>query len=215
MRTCVRTWCHANKKLSVLFAAQSWKPSPGQKLLSSKHDGEHGHSNDSISPLKNFVNRNPHNLERLCYAIKDRGWGMEWEGYAKSLSSNFPRRNFYHRLILRNSSWNTYAEVEHHTGRIVVTASTKEKCIRSRLYQSTDVSAAACLGRIIASRCLRVGISCVSFRFPEQYKDDSQKTNVFRQSAEEEGLCLEEPSHIRLEHVKPHEHPSGPLPPQF
>lgn len=53
--------------------------------------------NANIRPINNFVNRNPRNLERLRLKPTDHGWGMEWEGYAKSRSSNLPRRNYYYR----------------------------------------------------------------------------------------------------------------------
>ncbi|XP_039260079.2 large ribosomal subunit protein uL18m-like [Styela clava] len=212
MLSLVRSCKRLNERL---FVTTQWNQFKAQRLqYSNDHDNERiEKGNDAIKPMENFVNRNPRNLERLCYTIKDYGWGMEWGGYAKILSSNFPRRNYYHRLILRHSSWHMYAEVEHHTGRIVIDASTREKYIRKRLHCTTDVSAAANLGRVIASRCLRAGISCVSFRFPELYEIESESINLFKEAAEAEGLCLEEPSYRRLGYVKPHELPTGPSPP--
>lgn len=48
--------------------------------------------------------------------------------------------------------------VEHNKGTVVVSASTKEWCIRKHLYSSIDVAAAHNIGRILARRCLQSGI---------------------------------------------------------
>lgn len=75
--------------------------------------------------------------------------------------------------------------------------------------------AAANLGKIIAERCLRAGISSVSFRFPEGLRGDSEKVAYFQAGAEERGLLMEEPDHRRLDYVKPHEVRHGPSPPEL
>lgn len=89
------------------------------------------------------------------------------------------------------------------------------RCINQHLHSATDVMAASNLGKIIAERCLRAGISSVSFRFPEGLRGDSEKVVRFQQGAEEHGLLLEEPNVRRLDYVKQHEVNLGTSPPEL
>lgn len=50
------------------------------------------------------------------------------------------------------------AWIEHNSGKIVVSASTKEWGIRKQLYSPKDSSAAQNLGRVLAQRCLQAGL---------------------------------------------------------
>ncbi|XP_031793402.1 39S ribosomal protein L18, mitochondrial isoform X2 [Sarcophilus harrisii] len=69
--------------------------------------------NEAIAP--EFTNRNPHNLERLALARKERGWATVW-----------PPRAYWHRLRVRRTQHHIEAFVEHHNGDVVVSASTQE-----------------------------------------------------------------------------------------
>lgn len=97
------------------------------------------------------------------------------------------------RLQFERSHHHVTGSVVHNTGKVVVTASTREWGIRKQLCSLIDQSAAANVGRVLAQRCLQSGILYVHV---EQI--DSPKGQAFLSGLEEEGLILKE-----LEPVNP------------
>ena len=71
---------------------------------------------------------------------------------------------FAPRLNLVISNNHTTAYVDHHTGEILVSASTQEFAIARHLSKNTDVTAAINVGRVIAERCKECGIDRVFWR---------------------------------------------------
>ncbi|XP_023704109.1 39S ribosomal protein L18, mitochondrial isoform X2 [Cryptotermes secundus] len=71
-----------------------------------------------------FYNRNPRNLERLRIAYKPIGYHLE-----------APGREFWHKLLLEQSSRHVTAKIVHHSGLEVITASTKEWALKKFLYR--------------------------------------------------------------------------------
>ncbi|XP_074643028.1 large ribosomal subunit protein uL18m-like [Tubulanus polymorphus] len=134
--------------------------------------------NETISP--DFINRNPRNMEILGVARKREGWQFQ-----------FPRRDFYHKLIFNASNRNTTASVVHTSGKVVVSASTTEWAIRKHLYSSTDVAASLNIGRVLAHRCLKAGISEMLFD-EEETPLAGEKVSKFYQAVIDGGVSLEE-----------------------
>ncbi|KAB7496800.1 39S ribosomal protein L18, mitochondrial [Armadillidium nasatum] len=97
-------------------------------------------NNDDLV-LKEFVNRNPRNMELLRIARKPQGFSLD-----------SPTLNYYYKLKFEKGSRNLTGWVEHNLGRKVVVASTNEWAIRKHLFSSIDTSAAENLGRVLAHR---------------------------------------------------------------
>lgn len=66
------------------------------------------------------------------------------------------------------------AYVNHNNGSRVVEASTREFCIAKFLYKTSDVSAAANVGRVIAQRCKETGL----YRVMWEHKRDRHNKKV-------------------------------------
>jgi large subunit ribosomal protein L18 len=57
-----------------------------------------------------------------------------------------------------------YAQIIDDTvGKTLVAASTTEKAVKSELEKTNDVTAAACVGKVVAERALEKGIKTVVF----------------------------------------------------
>ncbi|KAH9524177.1 39S ribosomal protein L18, mitochondrial [Bulinus truncatus] len=108
--------------------------------------------NKDYTISKVYENRNPRNLEKLGLARKRLGWKFQ-----------APRKDFYHKLVISHTVRHTEAWIEHSTGDIVISASTKEWAIRNQLYSCNDVSACVNVGKVLAQRCLESGINAVFF----------------------------------------------------
>ncbi len=78
------------------------------------------------------------------------------------------------RLNLEISLRHVSAHVIHNNGTRVVEASTKEFGIAKFLYKTSDVSAAANVGRVIAQRCKETGL----YRVMWQHKRDRNHRKV-------------------------------------
>lgn len=126
-----------------------------------------------------FYNRNPRNLERLRIAYKPIGYHLE-----------APGREFWHKLILEQSSRHVSAKIVHHTGLEVITASTKEWALKRFLYSTNDTSAYINLGQVFAQRCLESGISEVRCDLKPH---PGGKVEAFISCVEEGGVTLSEP----------------------
>lgn len=129
-------------------------------------------------------NRNPRNMELLGYN-KPRGYGKLYR-----------RRDFWNRLNLVITNSHTTAYIDHHTGEILVSASTQEFGIGRHLRSNTDVCAAMNIGRVIAQRCKESGIDRVFWRM--KLERGKEKVQSFMNAAKEEGLRLTEPKRIVL-----------------
>ncbi|MCV2525134.1 MAG: 50S ribosomal protein L18 [Candidatus Lightella neohaematopini] len=67
------------------------------------------------------------------------------------------------RLVVYRSSKHIYAQIIDHTNKILTSASTLEKDIRSKINYSGNKQSAAFIGTIIAYRANKFGIKKVSF----------------------------------------------------
>jgi len=168
--------------------------------------------NEDIKVKKTFINRNPRNLERLSLAPMDRGWG---NGVPYNSGSNFPCRAYYHRIYVDKTQKHVTVYLEHYYGRIVFAVSTKDWKIRRQLYKGNDVSACKNLGRLLAERCIRSGISCAQWSMPQQVYDESESIRAVYDAIAETGFALEEPDKIQLGHKLPHWVRKGPEPVPF
>uniref|UniRef100_A0A0A9X8W3 Large ribosomal subunit protein uL18m n=1 Tax=Lygus hesperus TaxID=30085 RepID=A0A0A9X8W3_LYGHE len=134
-------------------------------------------------PAAEYVlNRNPRNLEKLCIAYRPSGWWLETPG-----------RNYWHKLFIEKNSRNVSAYIQHYTGAVPLTASTREWAIKKHLFSSIDRSAYVNLGRILAHRCLQSGIT--EMICDHQPPKEEPKTNVeaFLVEMLNGGVSLEEP----------------------
>ncbi|XP_073475010.1 large ribosomal subunit protein uL18m [Aquarana catesbeiana] len=137
------------------------------------------HENEIVNP--EFTNRNPRNLERLSLAVKDRGWGTVW-----------PTRAYWHRLRLERTGHHVTALVEHTDGSIVLSASTREWCVKKHLYSTVDAMACENVGRVLAQRCLEAGIQYMLYRdIPWVFRSESVQR--LRKAMIEGGILLTEP----------------------
>ena len=94
---------------------------------------------------------------------------------------------FCSRLHLSMGQRCLTAWVQHTYGKIVISASTRERCIAHFLYSLTTVNAARNLGRIIAQRCKHMGISNVAWTRNYHYRR-SPTRKYHRVDAFERGL---------------------------
>lgn len=138
--------------------------------------------NDSVS--REFVNRNPRNLEQMLLAKKPLGYALD-----------SPPRSFWHKLLVERSQRHITGSVVHNTGKVVLSASTKEWGIRKQLYSTIDRSASANVARVLARRCLESGILFLHANFdPSELK--SIRLQTFLHEMEKEGVMLQEPDPI-------------------
>ncbi|VDD74759.1 unnamed protein product [Mesocestoides corti] len=114
--------------------------------------------------------------------IADKTAGWEFQS---------PRKDFWHKCVLERGKHHITGSVIHKTSGVVVSASTQETAINKRLYSPVDVSAAENIGRILAYRCLCMGITSVLFDITETPLT-STKNKAFHDALLESGLCLEE-----------------------
>ncbi|XP_027702264.1 39S ribosomal protein L18, mitochondrial-like isoform X1 [Vombatus ursinus] len=138
--------------------------------------------NEAIAP--EFTNRNPHNLERLALARKERGWATVW-----------PRRAYWHRLRVQRTQHHIEAFIEHHNGDVVVSASTREWAIKKHLYRTRSVNAGENIGRVLAQRCLEAGINFMVF-YPTSWESSSELIQRLQNAMKEGGVVLQEPRRI-------------------
>ncbi|KAM6185365.1 large ribosomal subunit protein uL18m [Rhynchocyon petersi] len=138
--------------------------------------------NEAVAPQ--FTNRNPRNLELLAVARKERGWGTVW-----------PSREFWHRLRVVRTQHHVEAFVEHLSGQIVVSASTREWAIKKHLYRTTNVVACESIGRVLAERCLQAGINFMVYQ-PTPCEAASDAIKRLQSAMTDGGVVLQEPRRI-------------------
>ncbi|XP_064612442.1 large ribosomal subunit protein uL18m-like [Liolophura sinensis] len=141
-------------------------------------------SNRDYEVNPEFVNRNPRNLESMGLARKTTGWTYQ-----------YPRKDYYNKLIFEITNRNTAGYIEHSNGKRIISASTSEWPIRQHLYSCTDVIAAQSIGRILAHRCHQAGLSQVFCDYDE--RSLSQKFKVFIQAMKDGDIELSEPKVIK------------------
>ncbi|XP_043276598.1 39S ribosomal protein L18, mitochondrial [Venturia canescens] len=142
---------------------------------------------DFIENTKSLQNRNPRNLELLRIARKPTGWHLEKPG-----------REFWHKLVVHESSRYVTAEIIHFENRAVVTASTKEWALKKQLYKTKDGAAYLNLGRVLAQRCLESGIPYVRC---DLKASECEKIQLLLSEVQKGGVALEEPD--RYIHAAP------------
>ncbi|KAH1173995.1 39S ribosomal protein L18, mitochondrial isoform X2 [Mauremys mutica] len=164
----------AGKGLRFISAVASFRTTEGE--VDTKE-------NEVVAP--DFINRNPRNLEELALARKERGWETTW-----------PKREYWHRLRLERTQHYVEAFVEHCSGNVIVSASTREWAIKRHLYSPKGVSACENIGRVVAQRCLEAGINFVTFKavIPWEYHCDSIQR--FQKAVTDGGVVVGEPRRI-------------------
>ncbi|XP_070807644.1 large ribosomal subunit protein uL18m [Pituophis catenifer annectens] len=135
--------------------------------------------NEIVAP--EFTNRNPLNLERLAIARKDLGWKTSW-----------PKRDYWYRLRFEKTQKHVEGYIEHCSGHIVVSASTREWAIKKHLYKTTGVAACENVGRVLAQRCLEAGINFVDDKVIIPWEKHGEGLKRFKQAMTEGGVELKE-----------------------
>ncbi|XP_003792444.1 39S ribosomal protein L18, mitochondrial isoform X1 [Otolemur garnettii] len=138
--------------------------------------------NEAVAP--EFTNRNPRNLELLGVARKERGWRTVW-----------PSREFWHRLRVIRTQHHIEAFVEHQSGQIAVSVSTREWAIKKHLYSTRNVVACESVGRVLAQRCLEAGINFMVYQ-PTPWEAASDSIIRLKNAITEGGVVLREPRRI-------------------
>lgn len=71
---------------------------------------------------------------------------------------------FFCRLQIIKTQHHVEALVEHCSGQVVVSASTREWAIKKHLYSTRNMVAYESIGRVLAKRCLEAGINFVVYQ---------------------------------------------------
>lgn len=80
----------------------------------------------------------------------------------------------FFRLRLERTGHHVTALVEHTDGSIVLSASTREWCVKKHLYSTVDAMACENVGRVLAQRCLEAGIQYMLYRdIPWVFRSES------------------------------------------
>ncbi|XP_061480274.1 large ribosomal subunit protein uL18m isoform X2 [Rhineura floridana] len=135
--------------------------------------------NEIVVP--DFSNRNPRNLEQLALARKERGWKTTW-----------PTKEFWLRLRLEQTQKHVEAYVEHCSGHIVVSASTREWAIKKHLHSTSGAAACENVGRVLAQRCLEAGINFVDIAATIPWEKHGDSVQRFQNAMTEGGVTLKE-----------------------
>jgi len=120
-------------------------------------------------------------LEKLRIAEKATGWDLEKQ-----------ELSFWHKLSLELTGQHVNAKIVHVFGRVPITASTNEWCIKKYLYSTKDLCAARTIGEVLAQRCLQAGITEVACFFSEEERKKEKVATILK-AMEDGGVCLEEP----------------------
>ncbi|KAI0983110.1 hypothetical protein GJ496_005324 [Pomphorhynchus laevis] len=133
---------------------------------------------------QHVINRNPRNLEMTGLAYKPLGWALQ-----------HPPKDFYNRIQFRSSERHTYAEILNFSGKIVVSASTKEHCIRRHICSTKDTYIAKLLGKIIVDRAIMSGFDSASI-IDNYQTSDSSRLKSFYDGVHECARLKKEPEFI-------------------
>ncbi len=118
----------------------------------------------------NYVNRNPRNLEWSGHQFKRFGWNLQ-----------YPPKDFYHRCTFKVANGCLEGNVEHSSGKVVIKASTKELPFQRYMYSIRDVNASINLGKLLATRCFKAGITQMEFLKSTNF-DGSHRVNLLLSS---------------------------------
>lgn len=127
-----------------------------------------------------LINRNPLNLEQLCYEKKPNGFWLD-----EASPSN------YNRLIFKRNGRYLEASLQHWSGRNIIHASTKEKQLSKYFNGANTIQAATILAQVIARRCLMSGFLCAG-----AVGNEGIKSKVFFETVESSGFSLQESPEI-------------------
>ena len=83
------------------------------------------------------------------------------------------------------------AKVVHHTGRTVLSASTREECYQRHGLPTADTEAAVNLATILVRRCLESGVLFAECQAADA-SQGSEKSKAFFKQLRDEGLKLKE-----------------------
>ncbi|KAE9552496.1 hypothetical protein FO519_004309 [Halicephalobus sp. NKZ332] len=141
--------------------------------------------------VSTFINKNPRNLQVCGVERRPTGWGFE---------KHQDRKNFYYKAVLTTSKQHTDAQIVHYENGVVISVSTREPLISQQLHSNVDTSAAYNIGRVLADRCLKSGIStCILSTDLEEVKRSDRK-KAFYDALEKGGIKLEESEAIEHSH---------------
>ncbi|XP_068678696.1 large ribosomal subunit protein uL18m-like [Montipora foliosa] len=170
--------CAISRRIFILKRHQL---SMSAAQVKDKDSVEDDQKNNKLQILSNFENRNPRNPEYFGYN-KPRGHATQKY-----------RKDFYNKLKFIISNRHSRAEVIHHSGVVLASASTVEFEITRHLYKTTDLSAARNLGRVLAQRCIEAGITRVYWE--PQYGDRTKlRVKAFASAISKGGgIVLNEP----------------------
>uniref|UniRef100_A0AC34QEH2 39S ribosomal protein L18, mitochondrial n=1 Tax=Panagrolaimus sp. JU765 TaxID=591449 RepID=A0AC34QEH2_9BILA len=138
-----------------------------------------------------FVNRNPRNLEVTRVQRKPTGWDFE---------KNKAKKNFFYKAVLITSKHHTDAQIVHYQNGVVFSASTREPMISQQLHSNVDTSAAYNIGRVLADRCHKCGITACIPSTDEVEVARSERKKAFYNALQEAGIKLEEPPSVEHTH---------------
>ncbi|CAD5116257.1 DgyrCDS5165 [Dimorphilus gyrociliatus] len=160
-------------------------------ITAGRYSTEKQATNEDLEILPDFVNRNPRCLEYQGIARKTKGWTFQ-----------YPSREFYHRLVIEKTHRNITADVEHCTGKTVVSASTLEMAIASQLESKTDLNASRYVGKILGRRCQESGITSMVLQDgpASNINVGSQRFTALIDAMKEEGVSFEEVEEVKREY---------------
>ncbi|CAG2170280.1 unnamed protein product [Oppiella nova] len=139
------------------------------------------HSNGNESVVKTrLVNRNPRNLEQLLFDKKPLGYELD-----------LSQRTFWNKIVFSSGGKHLTAKIVHNSGRVVVSAGTRETAVGQQLKSSSGVSAATSLGHVLALRAIESGILEL-FVGIEYESNQSLKVKAFLSALKANGLVLSE-----------------------
>lgn len=129
-----------------------------------QHEVDDGSLCPNDLPQLKLVNRNPRNLEQLCLEPKLIGWELEtqtrnfWNRWVDWMQLHYTHQRF--RVTFEKNGKYLTAQVIHHSGRVIMTASSKDPAFKAQTTGSglTDINAARNLATIIARKCFEAGI---------------------------------------------------------
>lgn len=130
-----------------------------------------------------FYNRNPRNSELLNFKSREYGWTSDESRVCT---------DYYNRIVLEKTGKHITARLEHFESGELLTVSTQEPWIKSRLNKTYDRIAALNVGRILAHRMKGLGLNSARFWDPHHSEYLSAKTEAFMCGLKMEGVKLEE-----------------------
>ena len=77
---------------------------------------------------------------------------------AQSFTSTRHISRFFSRLVIKQTNRHSMAYIEHHSGSVILSASTKEWAVKKFLTSNLDLKAMESIGKVLAQRCLECGL---------------------------------------------------------